>query len=122
MESGDNKDEEKKKKKKKPGRRRRGKKDVILDFSKRAKSTKQLANESNGQESQQPATRNRISLATSRRDYEGNLGLPDKVVQREFETTGQFFRRLDRLAAKAKVEANIDERYQTNLGNKHLSN
>lgn len=56
-----------------------------------------------------------MSLTTSSRDYGSNLGLPDKIEQREFETTGQFFRRLDRLVAKARVEANLEARFDMTL-------
>jgi len=58
----------------------------------------------------------KLSITTSNKDYGGNLGLPDKVKQREFETTGQFFRRLDRLIAKAKVEASMESRFDITLG------
>lgn len=57
----------------------------------------------------------KLSLATSSKDYGGNLELPEKVKQREYETTGQFFRRLDRLVAKAKVEASMESRFDMNL-------
>lgn len=57
----------------------------------------------------------KLSLKTSSKDYDGNLGLPEKVVQREFETTGQFLKRLDRLVAKAKVEASMETRFDMTL-------
>lgn len=75
-----------KKPSKKVNRRRRGKKDVILDFRKKAK---------------QPT--------------DDGQKVADKVVQRKFETTGQYFRRLDRLVAKAKVEASLEARFDMTL-------
>lgn len=57
----------------------------------------------------------RLSLRTSSQDYGSNLGLPDKIEQREFETTAQFFRRLDRLVAKARVEANLEARFDMTI-------
>ena len=59
---------------------------------------------------------NRFALLTGSKDYEGNLGLPEEVAQREYESTGQFFRRLDRLVAKARVEANLESRFDIKLG------
>lgn len=53
----------------------------------------------------------KMCLSTNSKDYSGAIDLPEKVSQREFETTGQFFRRLDRLVAKAKVEANMGARF-----------
>lgn len=142
-----------KKKRNKAGRRRRGKRDVILDFSKKVKS-KSVANNSGTTVEGKPgdriltsgakkrnkttinipstqqtdvapmisisrrkakSNRGKLSLSTSNRDYGGNLGLPEKVAQREHETTGQFFRRLDRLAAKAKVEASMESRFDMTL-------
>lgn len=70
------------------------------------------------QNDQVKKTKGKLALKTGNKDYGGNLGLPEKIVQREFETTGQFFRRLDRLVAKAKVEANLDSRFDTTLGKK----
>lgn len=140
-------------KRKRVGRRRRGKKDVILDFTKRAKPKKKAAEGStvegkpnnkitishsdkhkmaniNVQPSSQQAdmaptfsnfknkaksNKGKLSLTTGTRDYGGNLALPEKVSQREHETTGQFFRRLDRLAAKAKVEASLESRFDMTL-------
>lgn len=138
-------------KKKRPGRRRRGKKDIILDFTKRAKprktATASVTNEGKQKDgiptshskrhkkttinikptSQQAvmeqsiskkkakSNKGKLSLTTSNKDYGGNLGLPEKVSQREHETTGQFFRRLDRLAAKAKVEASMESRFDMTL-------
>lgn len=57
----------------------------------------------------------KLTLTTSNKDYGGKLGLPDQVAQGEFESTGQFFRRLDRLVAKAKVEASLESRFDMNL-------
>lgn len=109
-----------KKKNKKLGRRRRGKKDVILNLSKHpnrvAKANfgadppaTKVANKTN------KAKNKKLTLTTSSKDYDGQLGLPETVAQRDFETTGEFFRRLDRLVAKAKVEANLDERFDTKV-------
>lgn len=121
-----NPDHKKEKGKKKKGRRRRGKKDIILDFRKRAKPSKSCLSDQHGSDvgchqgtsdtlrpgaSRSVGKRKKMSLATSSKDYGDNLGLPDKVTQRECETTGQFFRRLDRLVAKAKVEAAMDEKF-----------
>lgn len=109
---------------KKPGRRRRNKKDVILDFSKRviSKSSKQsntaagaVAGSSKQAKKRTKATKEKLSIPTGSKDYEGNIALPDQVAQREFESTGQFFRRLDRLVAKAKVEANMEARFDMTL-------
>lgn len=138
-----------KKKRNKAGRRRRGKKDIILDFSKKVKPKSAATNSGTTVEGKPgdriptssakkrnkssiniPSTqqtdvaptisisrrkaksnRGKLSLSTSNKDYGGNLGLPEKVSQREHETTGQFFRRLDRLAAKAKVEASMESRF-----------
>lgn len=73
---------------KKKGRRRRGKKDVILDFRKKPKPSDPTANR------------------------------PTKTIsKRKYETTGQYLRRLDRLAAKAKLEAAMDDKFDTNYAN-----
>lgn len=122
-----NKDKSSKNKKKKLGRRRRGKKDVILDFSKGSKR-KVVANAGADQDKVAPSmtttsnikkqarkVKGKLSLTTSSRDYDNQLGLPELVAQREYESTGQFFRRLDRLVAKAKVEASLDERFDTTV-------
>lgn len=63
----------------------------------------------------------KLSISTSSKDYAGNLGLPEKVSQREFESTGQFFRRLDRLVAKAKAEASVESRFDVNLLDKQVN-
>lgn len=70
-------------------------------------TTQMSDNKANGSQTKPRNRRGRLSLATNSQDYGGSLGLPDKVVQREHETTGQFFRRLDRLVAKTKVEARL---------------
>lgn len=57
----------------------------------------------------------KIILTTSSKEYDGNLGLPEQIKQREFESTGQFFRRIDRLLAKARVEANLESRFDMTL-------
>lgn len=146
-------------KRKKTGRRRRGKKDVILDFSKRAKkpaaetvgpatikvaqqakrtkpasssssslslrqSSSALAAHPHGASMDIANTRmasrsskrsGGLTLTTSSKDYDGNLGLPEKITQHDYETTGQFFRRLDRLVAQARVEANMEARFNMTL-------
>lgn len=145
-----------KKKRNKTGRRRRGKKDTILDFSKKFKPKridtdvaidevgegKPKEEKSTGigkrqkkstyqppQQHQQAdvakyvpkavkktkSKKGKISLTTGHKDYGCNLGLPEKVSQRDYESTGQFFRRLDRLAAKAKVEASLEARFDMTL-------
>lgn len=63
--------------------------------------------------------KNKLTLATASKDYEGAIGLPENVTQREFESTGQFFRRIDRLIAKAKVEASMESRFDIELNQKH---
>lgn len=60
----------------------------------------------------------KFTLSTSSKDYGGNLGLPEEITQREYESTGQFFRRLDRLVAKARVEANLETRFDVRLNHK----
>lgn len=40
-----------------------------------------------------------------------NDDMPKKVAQRKYESTGEFMRRLDRMVAKAKAEANINDRF-----------
>lgn len=140
-----------KNKRKKAGRRRRGKKDVVLDFTKRVKpkridgelvtdkpasKTKKLSSDKTKnnesmvkvlsqddpdeesdfmKKSKTRNSRDKLSLTTSSKDYEGAISLPEKVSQREYETTSQFFRRLDRLAAKAKVEASMESRFDMTL-------
>lgn len=94
-------------KRKKKNRRRRNKKDEILDFRKKAPSST-ITNS-------RKAKKGKMSLTTSSQDYGGSLALPDKVSQREYESTGQFFRRLDRMVAKAKVEASLEARFDMNL-------
>lgn len=46
---------------------------------------------------------------------------PKKVKQRKFESTGQYFRRLDRLVAKAKAEASLETRFDVNLLDKNAN-
>lgn len=113
-----------KSKNRKPGRRRRGKKDVILNFSKHriAKANfgadpplVKTAAAATGHKANKANKNKKLTLTTSSKDYDGQLGLPETVAQRDFETTGEFFRRLDRLVAKAKVEANLDERFDTKV-------
>lgn len=104
-----------KKRKKKLGRRRRGKKDVILDFRKHPKQ-KVIPNA--GADVVKVAkgkNKNKLTLTTSSKDYDGQIGLPEKVSQGDFETTGEFFRRIDRMVAKAKVEADLDIRFDTKV-------
>lgn len=87
-------------------RRKRKRKQVILDFS----GNKNTDTDKNPKP--KPKTKkNTISLTTSFNDYGGAIELPEKVAQRENETVGQFMRRLDRLVAKAKVEASIGSRF-----------
>lgn len=63
----------------------------------------------------------KLSISTSSKDYAGNLGLPEKVSQREFESTSQFFRRLDRLVAKARAEASVESRFDVDLLDKEVN-
>lgn len=58
---------------------------------------------------------NKMSIPTNSKDYAGSLSIPEKVEQRKYETTGQFFARLNRMVAKAKVEANMGARFNVNL-------
>lgn len=58
---------------------------------------------------------NKMSIPTNSKDYGGSLNIPEKVEQRKYETTGQFFARLNRMVAKAKVEANMGARFNVNL-------
>lgn len=129
-------DEGGKKKRKKKRGRRRGKKDVILNFAKTTRQrtsnhgapndrdSSEAASMSNKNESPPVDTKQhapikigkgKLSLKTSVQDYGGNLNLPANITQREYETTGQFLKRLNRLVAKAKVEANLDDRFDMDI-------
>lgn len=76
-----------------------------------------VASEYKAPEKRKKSNRNsdKLNLSTGSKDYDGNVGLPEKVSQRKFESTGQFFRRLDRLVAKARVEANLETRFDMTL-------
>lgn len=94
--------------------RKRKKPDVILDFSNRVKQKEP-------QKCDKPLSKNtkkrsnKLSLSTNSNDYGGSVKLPEKLTQGQFETTGQFMRRIDRLAAKAKVEASMEARFDMRL-------
>lgn len=103
---------------KKPGRRRRNKKDVILDFRKTTRNKRgqgdvapPLDTSKNNGQKESRRKKGKIVITT---------GDNERVVQREFETTGQFFRRIDRMVAKARVEANLETRFDMNLPKKSL--
>ena len=110
---------------KRKGRRRRNKKDIVLDFRKTGKKRNDgqadvmtTAEFYRRESANKKSRKGKISLKTSSRDYDGTLGLPEEITQREFESTGQFFRRLDRLTAKARVEANLETRFDMTLKSK----
>lgn len=86
----------KKKNKKRPNRRRRNKKDVILDFTKRRNGSKMTT--------ETPSEPPRAST--------------NVIKKGKFETTGQYFRRIDRLVAIAKVEANLETRFDVSISKK----
>ena len=94
--SGDNNaknntDEKKSKNKRRPGRRRRNKKDVILDL------TKRRIHRTNAPSDTHPPPQT------------------SAVKKRKFETTGQYLRRIDRMVAIAKVEANLESRFDVTI-------
>ena len=100
-------------KKKKRGKARKEKSLDIIDRAKQVRvATEYIPPETTKKGKK---TGDRFTLSTSCKDYEGNLGLPEKVTQRQFESTGQFFGRLNRLVARAKVEANLETRFDMKL-------
>lgn len=99
-------------------RRKKGKKnkpEVILDFTKRAKpkkgdTAKDIISNTN-KNAPSRSKRGRMTLTTNFQDYGGSLNVPEQIKQRDGETTGQFLRRIDRLVAVTKVDANMQERF-----------
>lgn len=94
--SKEHKPESEKKRKKKPGRRRRNKKDVILDLRK----DKRVG---------------RVDDDNEPTKSDKRVSDEQTVKKRKSETTGQYFRRLERMVAKAKVEANLETRFDVKI-------
>jgi phosphatidate phosphatase PAH1 len=92
-----------KKNKRRPNRRRRNKKDVILDLTKRRRGAANRTDPLEAQEQQQQKQQKPASVA---------------VKRRKFETMGQYMRRIDRMVAIAKVEANLESRFDITLPRK----
>lgn len=99
---------EQKTKKRNNNRRRRNKQDVVLDFSGKRRGEAQAEV---------------MSVKEFHKKERRKAKRPaDQIRQRQFETTGQFFRRLDRLIASAKEEANLEARFDITLSKKTKGN